>query len=141
MLILGFLGACKPDEISISHTGSVPVIKTVMAVKLEACDLHFEVENSNGDNIDHLGFKVTVMDPVAAEEPAVNLISGEWSGGTNSAYSSTESVRYSDLVSGTNNLRARFSKGACNSSYHVIFSDVSCRMGEINCAEAVVINE
>lgn len=141
MLILGALGACKPDEISISHTGSVPVIKTVMAVKLEACDLHFEVQNSNSENIDHLGFKVTVMDPVAAEEPTVNLFSGEWSGGPNSAYSSTERVRYSDLASGSSKLAARFSKGACNSSYHVTFSEVSCRMGQNNCSEAVVINE
>lgn len=141
MLILGALGACKPDEISISHTGSVPVIKTVMAIKLEACDLHFEVENSNAEKIDHLGFKVTVMDRQAAKEPTVNLNTGEWSGGPKNAYSSTERVRYSDLASGTSNLAIRFSKGACDSSYDVTFSEVSCRMAEGNCAEAVIIRK
>ncbi len=137
LLAVGLLGACKPDEISITHTGSVPVSKEVMGVILAGCDIFFEVDNANSEKIDHLGFEITIADPEASEERLYDMHTGKWSGGP----FDTDKLRYRNLPSGISKVAARMSKGACDTSFVVKIFNVSCRMGEDDCAESVTISQ
>ncbi|NOD76857.1 MULTISPECIES: hypothetical protein [unclassified Ruegeria] len=133
-----FLAACKPKEISLRHIGSVKSSSSLFGMSLENCAVRFELENGNSEIIHHLGFEVTVMDPLAAQEPKYDIFRDKWTGGPRNAYSRSDHVRYVDLPSGKSTLFVEFPKQACEASFEVHLTDISCRIGEEDCAEAVV---
>lgn len=138
------LAGCKPKEISIAHIGSSPTQSSFLGIVRDECLLRFDLNNTNSDKIDHLGFTIMVMDLDAAnravQEVASQMIGIQTSAskGQGKPYFHSKDVRYSDLPSGEATLSARLPERACTQSFAVELRGFSCRMGENDCAEVVV---
>lgn len=145
---IAFLAACKPEEILISHSDSVLRENTsLFAISPKECIVLFEVDNKNSDAIDHLGFSVTVFDRQAADLAWQNSL-GQMIGMQSSAssrtaktFSHSENIRFKNIASGKSKLSTRFPQAGCNNSFTVAMRGFSCRIGETDCAEAVVVKE
>ena len=148
LISIAFLGACKPKEISVVYDTLVLRENTsIFAIDPKDCVVLFDVDNKNTDPIDHLGFRLTVFDRNAADrewQNSMGQILGMQSSPSSSSaepFTHSQNIRFKNLASGKSKLSANFPQAACDKSFTVVMRGFSCRIGENDCAEAILAKE